>query len=367
MGVTDTSRAGMKFTIVDGPAKGSYETTDYTTESQTSTHGLPTNTVNVFTRQVEFSAAGKYTVRAYSKTAGGSWSSDYYEFVVLVTSSNVSSTTTTYESRLPSVDGIKIVANFEGLVPEIADDVLVAGNPTVGYGYVVQKNNAFYNNLTQTEAFIQLVNMSNSSNYGGAVEQFRANNGLKMSQAQFDALASFVYNLGSGRLSTSFDTFKVMLNAVVPPETSVQGTLNVVDSKLYQSTSVSSTEVVSVPYGSTITVMDYRVYSSSTQQEVWYQASYNGKVGWIPAGYVQLSGNYEHDLAYADSTALANNFLQWNKAGGVIPGLVLRRLAECKIFFFGNYAEADHSHPEYKYNTYGFIFPDDCKQYDYRH
>ena len=106
---------------------------------------------------------------------------------------------------------------------------------------------------------------------------------------------------------------------------------------------------------------------TSTKQEVWYQVSTSGgQVGWMPAGYIQLSGSWTRDLAWADSTVLANNFLQWNKAGGVVAGLVWRRLAECKIFFFGNYDEAYHSNANFSYNTYGFHFPEECEQYDRR-
>ena len=58
-------------------------------------------------------------------------------------------------------------------------------------GYVVQQNVAFYNNMTETEAYAQLVDTVNSSRFGGAVEDFRQRYGIKMSQAQFDALTSF--------------------------------------------------------------------------------------------------------------------------------------------------------------------------------
>ena len=106
---------------------------------------------------------------------------------------------------------------------------------------------------------------------------------------------------------------------------------------------------------------------TSTKQEVWYQVSTSGgQVGWMPAGYIQLSGSWTRDLAWADSTVLANNFLQWNKAGGVQPGLVYRRLAECNIFFFGDYEKAMKANGYWGINYYGFNFPDECAQYDRR-
>ncbi len=82
----------------------------------------------------------------------------------------------------------------------------------------------------------------------------------------------------------------------------------------------------------------------------------------MPAGYVNLNlSNPIHDLNYVDSTVLAYNFLQWHTASGThYVGLLRRRLAECKIFFFGNYEEANSSHPNYKKNTYGFVFPTCC-------
>ena len=90
--ITDTSKTEVRFEIVSGsPATGAYTTTSYEEESQVSSYGLPTNNVHVFRRTVQFTAAGTYTVRAYSRSSSSaSWSSDYYEFTVQVTSTNVS-------------------------------------------------------------------------------------------------------------------------------------------------------------------------------------------------------------------------------------------------------------------------------------
>ena len=371
--ITDSSKTGVRFTIVGGPATGSWDTTSYTSESRVSSYGLPTNQVRVFTRSVSFGRAGTYTVRAYSQTSGGSWSTDYCEFTVVVTSSDIHSSTTTTESRRVSTEGLNIIANFEGSVPEIEDDVLASGNPTVGYGYVVPVNTTFYNNLTTSELFAQLVQIANET-YSPAVENFRSTYNIKMNQAHFDALTSFVFNCGVGTLTSDYGFRRALLNAVDVSgfSGSATGTVNVDDVDLgaapvYSSASTASQQVTTLDIGATVTVTSVSSTRTSTKQEVWYQVTTSGgQVGWMPAGYVQLSGSWTRDLAWADSTVLANNFLQWNKAGGVVAGLVWRRLAECKIFFFGNYDEAYHSNANYSYNTYGFHFPEECEQYDRR-
>lgn len=370
--VTDTSRDEVRFDIVSGPASGSYSSSAYEEESSASENGLPVNKVRVFRRTVRFGAAGPYTLRAYSSKSG-SYSGDYYTFTVLVTQAE-NATAATNETRRASGKMLDMLAVFEGYVPEVEDDNVVSGNPTVGHGYVVTKsNNVFYNNLTRTEAYAMLVNTVNSGSYSKAVENFRKEYNIKMSQAQFDALVSFVYNCGTGALSTTnYDTPNIILNMVAPPTDAspskpYSGTLNVVKAKMYSNTDAASSVMQEVPEGAAVSVVGVQVNRSSTKQEVWYKSIYNGKTGWIPSGYVKLKGSFAKDLGYADSTSLANEFLQWHRAGGrCVPGLVYRRLAECKLFFFGNYTEAVNGHPNYRKNTYGFLYPSCCKNLDQR-
>ena len=165
----------------------------------------------------------------------------------------------------------------------------------------------------------------------------------------------------------------VLLNAVDPSDIdngAVSGTINNTDVDLdavpVYSTPGGSSRTATLGYGVTVSVTDYEVYRSSTQQEVWYYVTAGSVKGWISAGYVKLSGSRQCDLTYVDSTVLANNFLQWNKAGGVQPGLVYRRLAECNIFFFGDYEKAMKANGYWGINYYGFNFPDECAQYDRR-
>lgn len=369
--ITDTSKTEVRFEIVSGsPATGAYTTTSYEEESQVSSYGLPINNVHVFRRTVQFTAAGTYTVRAYSRSSSSaSWSSDYYEFTVQVTSTNVSATTATDDVRRASGEIITVLGDFEGFVPEIEADPLVAGSPTVGYGLVIRPNGTFYNNMTRDEAYALLVNTVNKESYASAVESYRASHNIKMSQAQFDALTSFVYNHGPGVLSTQYGYMTVLLNAVDPSDIdngAVSGTINNTDVDLdavpVYSTPGGSSRTATLGYRVTVSVTDYEVYRSSTQQEVWYYVTAGSVKGWISAGYVKLSGSRQCDLTYVDSTVLANNFLQWNTGG--IEGLVNRRIAECNIFFFGDYEKAMKASGYWGVNYYDYHFPDDIAYLD---
>jgi len=366
VGITDPSRSAVRFEIVSGPAKGTYTTNSFETKTASSTYGLPNNTVRVFRANVSFGVAGNYTVRAYSADASGNYSKDYKEFAVRVNSAS-SVNTVSNDSRVASAEIIKIIAGIEGFVPEIEDDQLARGNPTVGHGYVVPVNHAFYNTMTKEEAFAQIVDSVSKGEYAAAVEKFRSKYGIRMSQGQFDALVSFAYNLGPNIFQPDqYYTFAIMLNAVMPPsdiQTNPRsGYLNVGNAPIYTSANVNSSQLVTVPNGKAVTVSGYNRIASDTKHEMWYKVSYNGTTGWMPAGYVRLNiQNPVYDMNYIDSTVFAYNYLQWHTADHVhYKGLLRRRMAELKIFFFGNYAEANTANPNYTKNTYGFIFPTCC-------
>ena len=389
--LTDTAKTAVKFTIVDSTsgATGEYVATSATTKSQASSFGLPTNTVKIFKTEVSFGKAGTYTIRATSQTGSG-WSTDGYEFTLAVTATHNTLTTTSYDARQPSGRIITALANIEGFWPEIKDDLLASGNPTVGHGYVVQKNVAFYNNMTEEEAYAQLVDKVNSSSFGGAVERFRSNHSIRMSQGQFDALTSFVYNLGAGTLDPDYGFCRAILNAADPTGISTAnpkaGTVTVTDidtaatnasgvngAPVYATTDLNSALVMALASDTPVTVDGYKILSREVTSSdgakvtvgdrVWYHVSSGGKVGWMPAGYVTLEGAGT-DLTYADSNVVPNNLLQWNIAGGhVYAGLVYRRLCESKIFFFGNYDD-DNSSSGWSKNTYDFPFPDYLSDYD---
>lgn len=355
--VTESSKTSVTFRV-SGPADDTYTASSYTEESSDSSYGLPQNRVRVFKKSVTFSQPGTYTV-----TAQANGSSDSCTFTVLV--SSVPATTATTDRHRTSTEMLRCIAHYEGTVREIQDDDLANGNPTVGYGNVISKNEAFYNNLTDSELWAMLVEKVNDGGYSGAVNSYCSRENIKLAQQQFDAMVSFVYNLGTGTLTTGYGYMRALMNATEPPKNlsktnPISGKLTVQTAYLRETATPGGDVIMSIPIDKTVSVIDVTTYEDTKQ--IWYQVQYNGKTGWMPAGYIQLSAA-SCDWTYADPTVVANQMLQWCTASGsVAAGLVYRRQAECKVFFFGDYEQAYHYNDSIgKYNTYQFIFPDVCK------
>ena len=352
--VTDTQKSAVRFEI-DGV--GTYDTTSYDSESQGD------NNVRIFSASATISTPGTYTVRAYSSSGGG-YSSDYREFTILVVSTT-DSDTTTGESRRVSDSMLDNIASYEGYVPQVSPDTLAGNIPTVGYGYVVSKNTTFYNNLTRSEAKAMLADTVNRGSYTTEINRFISSNGLLMSQCQFDALASFSYNVGAGYWNGSGNCYvrTVIMNAVVPPQdlsssNPYGGKVTASTLPMYQDHSASSTQITTLKINTSVNIIDY--YRDSSTKQSWYKVSASGKSGWIRAGDVAFNSTsgLTHDLNYVDAYTFGSNLLDWHVAGGnCYIGLYYRRLAEAKVFSYGNYAEASPSNGNYKKNTYGYKVP----------
>ena len=352
--VTDTQKSAVRFEI-DGV--GTYDTTSYDSESQGD------NNVRIFSASATISTPGTYTVRAYSSSGGG-YSSDYREFTILVVSTT-DSDTTTGESRRVSDSMLDNIASYEGYVPQVSPDTLAGNIPTVGYGYVVSKNTTFYNNLTRSEAKAMLADTVNRGSYTTEINRFISNNGLLMSQCQFDALASFSYNVGAGYWNGSGNCYvrTVIMNAVVPPQdlsssNPYGGKVTASTLPMYQDHSASSTQITTLKINTSVNILDY--YRDSSTKQSWYKVSASGKSGWVRAGDVAFNSTsgLTHDLNYVDAYTFGSNLLDWHVAGGnCYIGLYYRRLAEAKVFSYGNYAEASPSNGNYKKNTYGYKVP----------
>ena len=352
--VTDTQKSAVRFEI-DGV--GTYDTTSYDSESQGN------NNVRIFSASATISTPGTYTVRAYSSSGGG-YSSDYREFTILVVSTT-DSDTTTGESRRVSDSMLDNIASYEGYVPQVSPDTLAGNIPTVGYGYVVSKNTTFYNNLTRSEAKAMLADTVNRGSYTTEINRFISSNGLLMSQCQFDALASFSYNVGAGYWNGSGDCYvrTVIMNTVVPPQdlsssNPYGGKVTASTLPMYQDHSASSTRITTLKINTSVNILDY--YRDSSTKQSWYKVSASGKSGWVRAGDVAFNSTsgLTHDLNYVDAYTFGSNLLDWHVAGGnCYIGLYYRRLAEAKVFSYGNYAEASPSNGNYKKNTYGYKVP----------
>ena len=352
--VTDTQKSAVRFEI-DGV--GTYDTTSYDSESQGD------NNVRIFSASATISTPGTYTVRAYSSSGGG-YSSDYREFTILVVSTT-DSDTTTGESRRVSDSMLDNIASYEGYVPQVSPDTLAGNIPTVGYGYVVSKNTTFYNNLTRSEAKAMLADTVNRGSYTTEINRFISSNGLLMSQCQFDALASFSYNVGAGYWNGSGNCYvrTVIMNAVVPPQDQSSsnpcgGKVTASTLPMYQDHSAPSTQITTLKINSSVNILDY--YRDSSTKQSWYKVSASGKSGWVRAGDVAFNSTsgLTHDLNYVDAYTFGSNLLDWHVAGGnCYIGLYYRRLAEAKVFSYGNYAEASPSNGNYKKNTYGYKVP----------
>ena len=352
--VTDTQKSAVRFEI-DGV--GIYDTTSYDSESQGD------NNVRIFSASATISTPGTYTVRAYSSSGGG-YSSDYREFTILVVSTT-DSDTTTGESRRVSDSMLDNIASYEGYVPQVSPDTLAGNIPTVGYGYVVSKNTTFYNNLTRSEAKAMLADTVNRGSYTTEINRFISSNGLLMSQCQFDALASFSYNVGAGYWNGSGNCYvrTVIMNAVVPPQdlsssNPYGGKVTASTLPMYQDHSASSTQITTLKINTSVNIIDY--YRDSSTKQSWYKVSASGKSGWVRAGDVSFNSTsgLTHDLNYVDAYTFGSNLLDWHVAGGnCYIGLYYRRLAEAKVFSYGNYAEASPSNGNYKKNTYGYQVP----------
>ena len=204
-----------------------------------------------------------------------------------------------------------------------------------------------------------LADTVNRGSYTTEINRFISSNGLLMSQCQFDALASFSYNVGSGNCYVR----TVIMNAVVPPQdlsssNPYGGKVTASTLPMYQDHSASSTQITTLKINTSVNIIDY--YRDSSTKQSWYKVSASGKSGWVRAGDVAFNSTsgLTHDLNYVDAYTFGSNLLDWHVAGGnCYIGLYYRRLAEAKVFSYGNYAEASPSNGNYKKNTYGYKVP----------
>ncbi len=91
--------------------------------------------------------------------------------------------------------GLALIREFEGCSLEVYDDC--GGKPTIGVGHLIRKGECF-KKIDETEATRLLC--SDLEEAEACIESLV---NVALSQNQFDALCSFVFNLGCAKLSGS--------------------------------------------------------------------------------------------------------------------------------------------------------------------
>ena len=186
--ITDTMRTAVRFEIDMGSS------TRYVDA------GAPVKDGDTYVWKgtTSFSSAGTYDVKAYSQfNYGTGWySCDDAETTAFVANSN-DMTTTVSSKRRASDKLIDLIATFEGFCSSVYIDDYT-GDPTLGYGVLVNTGEKFYNNLTKAEAYAYLVQNVNNAGYTSDVNYFLQDKKIRFNQQQFDALVCFAYNCGTG-------------------------------------------------------------------------------------------------------------------------------------------------------------------------
>ncbi|CAK0744541.1 lysozyme [Gammaproteobacteria bacterium] len=100
--------------------------------------------------------------------------------------------------------GIELVKQFEGLRLKVYKDA--AGLPTIGYGHLIKPGEKFAAGITEKQAELMLV-----GDLVSAQEAVRKWVNVALTQGQFDALVSLVFNFGAGNFRKS--TLLKKLNA----------------------------------------------------------------------------------------------------------------------------------------------------------
>lgn len=342
--VTDNSKSSLRFVTDSGET---FTATSYTGES------YENNSVRVFKTTGKLSE-GEHKIKVYADNTN-----NYKEFTVLVSGSNdpfVSST----EERMASVKIVETIASFEGYVPSVTPDTLAYNVPTLGYGYVVYKNTIFYNHLTKSEALAMLYQTINEGVFTTSINSLIDKYDIEMNQNQFDSLISFAYNVGTAWTSSSYIR-TMLLNCADYTQISFPADASVLFGTGIYTSYDGGSYVATLTAGTDITVLEMYV---DGYQKLWYKVSTGSEEGWLRGGNITFDGGFTRDLNYMDAQMFAYRLLEWHVAGGKCwPGLLYRRLAEAKIFLYGNYAEASASASNYKYNTYKFQYPSCMSSY----
>lgn len=326
--ITDNTKIGLYFEITNGKKS-------YTLHADS----IKKDGSNIiWSAGVVLDESGSWSYKAYSLAEGErnyTTAEDDGAGVVFVTSSTDTTTAVNGERRA-SDEVISLIADYEGFLPEVTPDY-ITGDATLGYGKVVWSGEQFYNNLSKTEAYAYLCQTVNSGGYTSRVNNFLLRNNVKFNQRQFDALVCFSYNVGAYAIENDSDLINTLLNSSSSSDVcvgaNVSGYVNDDGVNLRSGASTSYPIISVMPYGTSFTFVDGRLYNDS-----WYKIRLSdGTIGYIYSDYASVAASGK-SLDNVSQSAFAKNFFAYHHAaGGCYEGLLYRRLDEAEVFFYGDY------------------------------
>ncbi len=343
--VTDKTRTAVKFNVTVG---GTVKTVNATSKASDG------NTL-VWSGTTTISASGTYNVVAYSKQ-NGDWqtcssSVDDAKTTIFIRETD-SLKAETAEKRRASNELITLLSEFEGYSPSVYFDTIANGIPTLGYGKVIYIGDSFYNDMTKREAYAYLVQTVNEGGFTSSVNSYLDKYNIKRNQYQFDALVSFVYNLGANILTGDSDFKKIFLATNIKEEEPVsdkEAYINASDVNMRSGAGTSYKVIKSLDYGTVLTLIE------TAETNGWYHVkTQDGTEGYVYADYVskgRLSQSGDYSLGRVDKNKFTKLMLQYHHAGSsCVWGLLNRRVDELDVFYYGDYVRNGSN------NIYGYKF-----------
>ncbi len=326
--ITDTSRTAVQFVVSHGSTKYTVNATEKIQDGDTF----------VWSGTQKLSSSGEWSVRAYSKKNNSSGftsngADENCSSTVFVTTS-INTITNVCTERRASSEIIQLIADYEGYLSSVTDDV-ITGDPTLGYGNVVYGGETFYNNITRREAYADLVAELNNGGYTSKLNSFLLGNSIKSNQRQFDALVCFLYNTGAYTINNDSEIRDVLLNTGSSAVVTTGGTGYVNDDyvNLRSGPGTNYPVVTTMPINTKFTFVSSNLYNSN-----WYNIKLlDGTTGYIYSDYASASGG-TRTLDKVTKNAYMNVFFSYHHAGGSCYwGLLYRRVDEGEVFFYGDY------------------------------
>ncbi len=338
--ITDNTRTNVRFKITSPDGEKHWL---YYPERSNDGNGY------IWTSSRAFSDAGFYKIEAYSHTsADKTWKTCEGGEGTFYVSKYKNRTSCHKGERLVTTKVLNHIATYEGYVPKVEEDPLVANSPTVGYGRVVYSGTTFYNGLTKKEAFAYLVKTLNESAYTTRINAVLKDKKISFNQNHFDALVDFSYNLGAYAITNHSELINTLTNTYGKASYKNTGYINKPSIALRKKPDSSADKIT------TVRAATYVKIGSKTYNESWYKVKTpDGVKGYIKKNQVtKRSDNTKvRCLKNVPVQTYAVNFLKYHHASGICyKGLLYRRLDELEIFFFDDYAN------DAKKNEYGINF-----------